>query len=196
MKAELPADCDLLRAYCNAGDQAAFGALYDRYDQRCFLFIRRTLGSAHAGAAEDLHQETWIAVSVRGSTFDPDKASFCTWLFSIARNKVLDHFRKQKVAFIASSDPAVAQEVEDVATTAAGPQEEVASREMAHAIVTAVEALPFQQRETFMMFAEGEMRLDEIAAATRVGVETAKSRLRYARAALRTVLWHWGHTNE
>lgn len=68
--------------------------------------------------------------------------------------------------------------------------------EMAHAIVTAVEALPFQQRETFMMFAEGEMRLDEIAAATRVGVETAKSRLRYARAALRTVLWHWGHTNE
>src|SRR5581483_1540500 len=65
-----PDDVDLLVAHA-AGDAEAFARLYDRYDRSCFLFIRRILGAAHADAAEDLHQETWIAISNSAAAFDP-----------------------------------------------------------------------------------------------------------------------------
>ena len=58
------------------------------------------------------------------------------------------------------------------------------SRELAQRIVTAVEALPLEQRGAFVMFAHAGLSLEEIAQATGVAVETAKSRLRYARAKL------------
>ena len=68
------------------------------------------------------------------------------------------------------------------------PLEQVQSRELAQEIVAAVEALPLEQRGAFVMFAQGGLSLEEIAQATGVAVETAKSRLRYARAKLRQLL--------
>jgi RNA polymerase sigma-70 factor (ECF subfamily) len=177
-------DADLLRAYAR-GDGAAFEGLYDRYDRACFQFIRRTLGAAHSEATEDIHQETWMAVARNAGTFDADKAAFRAWLFAIARNKVWDHFRKQKVAFLTSADDEAAARVPDAGPT---PLEAVQSRETARAVVAAVEGLPPAQRETFVMFAAGGLSLGEIAAVTEVGVETTKSRLRYARATLKRLL--------
>jgi RNA polymerase sigma factor (sigma-70 family) len=177
-------DADLLRAHV-AGDPQAFARLYDRYDRPCFLFIRRTLGRAHADAAEDLHQETWISISKSAVSFDPAKAGFPAWLFTIARHKVWDHFRRQKVAVLALAEDDAAMMVPDPGPD---PLEQVESRELARKLVTAVEALTLAQRETFVMFAHAGLSLEEIARATDVGVETAKSRLRYARAALRQAL--------
>jgi RNA polymerase sigma factor (sigma-70 family) len=177
-------DADLLRAH-GAGDPHAFSRLYDRYDRPCFQFIRRMLGSAHAEAAEDLHQETWIAVAKNAAAFDPAKASFPAWLFTIARHKVWDHFRRQKVAILASAGDDAAMLVPDPGPT---PLEEVQSRELAERLVTAVEALPLEQRGAFVMFAHAGLTLEEIASATGVAVETAKSRLRYAREKLRQAL--------
>jgi RNA polymerase sigma factor (sigma-70 family) len=177
-------DAELLSAHC-AGDAHAFARLYDRYDRPCFRFICRLLGSAHADAAEDLHQEAWIAISRNAATFDPAKASFNAWLFTIARHKVFDHFRKQKVAVLAAAgDDAALMLVPD---PAASPLEAVESRELAQRIITAVEALPLEQRGALIMFAQAGLSLDEIALATGVAAETAKSRLRYARAKLRQV---------
>jgi RNA polymerase sigma factor (sigma-70 family) len=177
-------DADLLRAY-RAGDAQAFARLYDRYDRACFRFIRRLLGAAHADAAEDLHQETWIAVSKNAAAFDPAKASFAAWLFTIARRKAYDHFRRQKVAVLAPDLSEAAMRVPDPGQT---PLEQVQSRERAEEIVAAVEALPLEQRGVFVMFAEGGLSLEEIAQVTGVAIETAKSRLRYARAKLRQSL--------
>ncbi len=177
-------DAELLRAH-GAGDAQAFAQLYDRYDRPCFRFIRRMLGAAHADAADDLHQETWISVSKNASGFDPRKARFTAWLFTIARNKVWDHFRRQKVAFLASTEDDAAMSVPDPGPT---PLEQVQSRELAEKLVAAVEALPLEQRGAFVMFADAGLSLEEIARATGVGVETAKSRLRYARATLREAL--------
>ena len=185
MKPDLADDGDLLRAH-SAGDAHAFARLYDRYDRSCFQFIRRTLGGAHADAAEDLHQETWISVSKNARSFDPGKASFAAWLFTIARHKVWDHFRRQKVAVLAPArDDDMAMMVPDPGPTPLG---QVESRELAQKLVTAVEALPLEQRAAFVMFAHAGLSLDEIAHATGVARETAKSRLRYARATLRRVL--------
>jgi RNA polymerase sigma-70 factor (ECF subfamily) len=174
----------LLRAH-GAGDPHAFARLYDRYDRSCFQFIRRLLGSAHADAAEDLHQETWIAIAKNAAAFDPDKSSFPAWLFTIARRKVWDHFRRQKVAVLAAPQDDAAMLVPDPGQT---PLEQVQSRELAQEIVAAVEALPLEQRGAFVMFAQAGLSLEEIAQATGVAVETAKSRLRYARAKLRQSL--------
>ena len=177
-------DAELLRAH-GAGDVHAFARLYDRYDRPCFQFIRRTLGGAHADAAEDLHQETWIAISKSAGAFDPARASFCAWLFTVARHKVWDHFRRQKVAVLASGGDDAAMMIPDAGPT---PLEEVVSRELAQRLVAAVEALPLEQRGAFVMFAHAGLSLEEIARATGVAVETAKSRLRYARATLRRTL--------
>jgi len=184
MEPEIEEDADLLRAH-GAGDPRAFARLYDRYDRPCFQFIRRTLGAAHADAAEDVHQETWVSIAKNAAAFDARKAAFPAWLFTIARHKVWDHFRRQKVAVLASAGDEEAMMAPDLGPT---PLEQVESRELAQKLVSAVEALPLAQRETFVMFAHAGLSLDEIAHATGVGVETAKSRLRYARATLRQAL--------
>lgn len=184
MGAEPSDDAELLRAHV-AGDPHAFGRLYDRYDRPCFLYIRRLLGQAHGDAAEDLHQETWIAISRNAGGFDPLRANFQAWLYTAARNKVWDHFRRQKVAILASVDDSAAVTVVDPTPS---PMEQVVSRELAMKIISAVEALPLAQRETFVMFTQAELSLEEISHITGAGVETTKSRLRYARAALRSAL--------
>ena len=189
MKADPLPDERLLDAHLQ-GDDEAFGVLYDRYDRQCFHFIRRLLGSAQGAAAEDLHQETWEAVALKGRSYAAAKASFGTWLLTIARNKVLDHFRRQKVAVLVSAEEAVEAGLE-LADPSQTPPDRVQSREMAMAMILAVERLPLVQREAFLLFAEGGLSLEEIAQATDVGIETAKSRLRYARSSLRVSLASW-----
>jgi RNA polymerase sigma-70 factor (ECF subfamily) len=184
MEPDTADDAYLLRAHVS-GDAHAFARLYDRYDRPCWRFIRRTLAAAHADAADDLHQETWIAVSRNAAAFDPAKASFAAWLFAIARNKVWDHLRRQKVAILASPED---DEAMSVADPGPSPLDQTVSRELAQRIVQAVEALPLAQRETFVMFAHAGLSLEDVAEATGVPVETAKSRLRYARATLRQAL--------
>jgi RNA polymerase sigma factor (sigma-70 family) len=177
-------DAELLRAH-GAGDRLAFARLYDRYDRCSFLFIRRMLGAPHADVAEDLCQETWIAVARGWAAFDPLTASFRTWLFTIARRKVLDHFRRQKVVALAAGEDDAAMRVPDPGPT---PAEQAEWSELALRLVGAVEALPLEQRGAFILFAEAGLSLEEIAQATGVPQETAKSRLRYARARLRRAL--------
>ncbi len=181
-------DAGLISAH-GAGDPHAFARLYDRYDRPCFRFIRRTLGPAHADAAEDLHQETWIAVSRNAAAFDPARASFQAWAAAHDRLQqghfVWDHLRRQKIAVLSSATEDEATAIADAGPT---PLQQVESRELAQRLVSAVEALPLEQRGAFVMFAGGGLSLAEIAHASGVGVETAKSRLRYARATLRRVL--------
>ena len=177
-------DAELLRGHL-AGDQHAFARLYDRYDRPCFLFIRRMLGPGRGEAAEDLHQETWISISKSAGAFDPGKASFRAWLFTIARHKVWDHFRRQRVTILASAQVDAAEMIADEAPT---PQEQVESRELAQRLVAAVEALPLAQRDVFVLFAHAGLSLEEISEVTGAGLETTKSRLRYARATLRLTL--------
>ena len=181
---DLEDDAELIGAHA-AGDAKAFGRLYDRYDRPCLVFIRRMLGAAHREAAEDLHQETWISISRSARAFDPAKATFRAWLFTIARRKVWDHFRRQRVTILASAQVDGATMVPDEGPT---PQEQVESRQLAQRLVAAVEALPLAQRDVFVLFAHAGLSLEEVAKVTGAGMETTKSRLRYARAALRLTL--------
>jgi RNA polymerase sigma factor (sigma-70 family) len=179
-----PTDAELLRAHAG-GDPHAFARLYDRHEGASFRFVRRMLGPAEAAAAEDAHQEVWVAVARNAGAFRPDKGGFRTWVYVIARGKVLDHMRRRGGALPAAGLESVLDEAADPGPT---PLELVISRQLATRLVDAVEALPAEQREVFLLAADGELSLAEIAVVAGVPAETAKSRLRYARSRLRRVL--------
>jgi RNA polymerase sigma factor (sigma-70 family) len=198
-----PSDPELLQAHA-AGDAAAFALLYDRHDRACFAFMRRLLATADEATAEDLHQEVWLAVARSALMFDASKARFVTWLFTIARNKVMDHFRRVGADVVlhgasaavdgdaADADDGPSGVTADVADPhAITPEHVLHNRQLASALVREVQALPLAQRETFVLFAQHDMSLEDVAHITQVGVETAKSRLRYARTALRASLAGW-----
>lgn len=183
---EEPSDAELLRRH-SAGDAQAFAQLYDRHDRKSFDYLRRLLHPADAATAEDLHQEVWLAVARASAQYDESKARFVTWLFTIARNRVLDWQRQQGRAGWELLESAEA--LPDAPRLQ--PPERVQAARMAEAVVEAVEALPLAQREAFVLFSFDELSLQEIAALTKVPLETAKTRLRYARDALRQRLQAW-----
>jgi RNA polymerase sigma factor (sigma-70 family) len=195
------ADSDefLMHAFAG-GDAAAFTRLYDRHERATWRFIRHQLGAQHAGAADDVLQETWINVA-RAAPRYVATARFTTWLFTVARNRVVDHLRAQSHAMLSIDAPlAGAGDGEDdggrwadrvAAEASDGPLARIESREQAEAFLAALAQLPAPQREAFVLQAEGGLSVAEVASATGVGAETAKTRLRYAKARLRTLLAGW-----
>jgi len=182
------------------GDAAAFTRLYDRHERAAWRFIRHRLGAQHAGAADDVLQETWISVA-RAAPRYVASARFTTWLLTVARNRVIDHLRAQSHAMPSIDAPAAGATpdgddgerwADRVAADAAdGPLARIESRQQAQAFLAALAQLPDAQREAFVLQAEGGLSVEEVASATGVGAETAKTRLRYARARLRTLLAGW-----
>jgi RNA polymerase sigma factor (sigma-70 family) len=187
-------DESLMHAFA-AGDAAAFTRLYDRHERATWRFIRHRLGAQHEAAADDVLQETWISVA-RAAPRYVASARFTTWLFTVARSRVIDHLRAQSGAPV--SLDAVADEeggerwVDQLPADAAQtPLARIESRQQAQAFLAALDQLPEAQREAFVLQAEGGLSVAEVASATGVGAETAKTRLRYARARLRELLAGW-----
>ena len=197
------ADSDefLMHAFAG-GDAAAFTRLYDRHERATWRFIRHRLGAQHEGAADDVLQETWISVA-RAAPRYVATARFTTWLFTVARNRVIDHQRAQANAMLSIDAPLASSDADDdgerwadrvAADAADGPLARIESRQQAQAFLDALAQLPEAQREAFVLQAEGGLSIDEVASATGVGAETAKTRLRYAKAKLRTLLSGWRAT--
>jgi RNA polymerase sigma-70 factor (ECF subfamily) len=189
-------DAALMLAYA-AGDASAFNALYEKHERPVFRFLRRSLGADGESFADELHQEVWLAVVRNAAGYAP-RARFSTWLYGIARSKLIDHWRARRPG--TSLDAPLEGEAGDgdetlldrlPAEPSAQPEMQALTRAQGAAFLRAVEQLPAPQREVFLLHAEGELTLAEIGALTGVGMETAKSRLRYALAKLRTTLEAW-----
>jgi RNA polymerase sigma-70 factor (ECF subfamily) len=183
-----PSDEELLAAYA-AGDARAFAELYERHERPVYRYFLR---QGAAAAADDLLQETWMAVIRHAERFEP-RARFTTWLYTVARSKLVDHWRGIDPALSldeAANDPDDAA-LEIAAAETVRPDVQALSRAQARAFVEAVEALPAAQREAFLLQAEGGLSLEEIAAVTQAGRETVKSRLRYAMGRLRAAMEGW-----
>lgn len=177
----------LMLAYRD-GDAAAFEALYRRWRSRLYRYLLRQCGSA--AFTDELFQDIWLKVVNARKGYEV-AAKFSTWLFRIAHNRLIDHYRAQGRAAIVSydDDPDDADAVAALpARTQEQPEVLIERKALAQELVKHIEALPAAQRETFLMSEEGELTLEEIAAATGVNRETAKSRLRYALNKLRAGL--------
>jgi RNA polymerase sigma-70 factor (ECF subfamily) len=175
------------------GEAAAFEFLYRRHESRVFRFLQRNV--RNEAAANDLMQEVWFAV-VRGAANYQPTAKFTTWLFTIAHNRTVDmiraNHRLQSLDAGDDADPEASSPLERLAIEAKlEPSAQVQSQDEAAALLSAVAQLPAEQRSAFLLQAEGELSVEEIAHATGSSFETVKSRLRYARAKLRQLLWEY-----
>jgi RNA polymerase sigma factor (sigma-70 family) len=175
------------------GEAAAFEFLYRRHESRVFRYIRRNV--RNEATANDLMQEVWFAV-VRGAANYQPTAKFTTWLFTIAHNRTVDmvraNYRLQSLDAGDDADPEASSPLERLADSAKlEPLAQVQAQDEAAALLSAVAQLPAEQRSAFLLQAEGDLSVEEIADATGSSFETVKSRLRYARAKLRQLLWEY-----
>ncbi|WP_374413388.1 RNA polymerase sigma factor [Hydrogenophaga sp.] len=184
--ADAPSDEQLMRAYA-AGDMHAFETLYDRHALPVWRFVQRSV--QNSALADDLVQDVWFSLVRQAPRYEP-RAKFRTWLFTLAHHRIVDHWRTHKnhASLDAETDDGAALADMLAAESGFGPERRLDSREQAQALLDALAALPEAQREAFLLQAEAGMSVAEIAEATGVAAETAKSRLRYARARLRETL--------
>ena len=188
MEEDSRTDEQLMLAY-GAGSAEALEALYGRWRRQIYRFLIRQCDGA--GTADELYQDVWLRV-VNARRQYTVAARFSTWLFRIARNRLIDHWRSQSRKPVTETPVAEDCETDPMDNVAAPddlqPEKVMERNERVRIVVGAVESLPDAQRETFLLHEEGGLTIDEIAMLTGVGHETAKSRLRYAMARLRALL--------
>jgi RNA polymerase sigma-70 factor, ECF subfamily len=171
-------DEQLMLAY-RQGDAAAFETLYARHKGPLYRFVLRAV--RERGQAEELFQEIWMRVIQARGRYEP-RAKFTTWLYTIAHNRLTDHWRKRglRVVELEDADPP--------APRADEPEARATGRQDLQRLAAALAALPELQREAFLLHAEAGMTAAQIAAATGANEEAAKSRLRYALGKLKAAL--------
>ncbi|HEX4271058.1 MAG TPA: sigma-70 family RNA polymerase sigma factor [Rhizomicrobium sp.] len=170
-----------LMAQFASGHGPAFEALYYRHRNSLYRYIVRLL--PRKADAEEVFQEVWMAV-VRGRDRYEPSARFSTFLFSIAHRRVMDRLRHA----YRHPDSEIPETLRDPAP---GPERLAEGAMLGQALRRALMELPLEQREAFLLRAEGGLAAGDIAAVTGVPHETAKSRLKYANRALRLKLEGW-----
>jgi RNA polymerase sigma-70 factor (ECF subfamily) len=167
-----------------AGDARAFDELYANHRSGLWRFIRRSV--VDAAATDDVFQECWSRVIAHRDNYRPE-ARFATWLYRIAHNCCMDHWRKsgRRAARETLDEEAVAAAAGEAG---AGPLAATLSDERRERLSAALAELPAEQRSAFLLYVEGGLGVAEIAETTGVNPETAKSRLRYAVAKLRQLV--------
>ncbi len=175
-----------------SGDADAFERLYERHGLRVWRYLLRHVRDA--SLADDLLQDVWFAVARQAQQYRPT-ARFTTWVFTMAHHRVVDHWRTVKPHLpldaghndlVGDGAPSLAETL--TADSGFGPFRQLQSQELAAALLKAIGQLPHEQKAAFLLQAEAGMSVQEIALTTGVALETARSRLRYARQGLRRML--------
>lgn len=177
--AHAPDDSALMLRYRD-GDVSAFEALYRRHNDAVYRYLLRLSG--HADTADDVFQDTWGKIIKARESYRPT-AKFTTFLYRVAHNCFIDHVRRNKRhSRNVSLEPELhGNEDESLEMST----ERSLARER---LAVALGSLPEEQRDAFLLREEGGLSVDEIASVTGCNRETAKSRLRYAVAKLRSAI--------
>ncbi|TXH96125.1 MAG: sigma-70 family RNA polymerase sigma factor [Rheinheimera sp.] len=165
----------LLQQYQQQADPALLQQLFLRYADALYHFL---LQQSDAELAQDLSQQAWIQLMLHAGSYQ-GQSSVKTWLFSIGRNLLIDEWRRQR--------PHAAQDLlDELPDPAAKPLQQLLAAEQSANLDLAIQRLPLLQREALLLQLE-DFSLAQISEITGVGVETVKTRLRYARHQLQ--LW-------
>ncbi len=177
--AHTPEDSALMLRYGD-GDVQAFEILYRRHNDAIYRYLLRLCG--HRDSADDIFQEVWGKIIKARATYRPT-AKFTTFLYRVAHNCFIDHVRRNKRhATNTVLEPELhSDSSESLETTT----ERSLARER---LEIALDTLPEEQRDAFLLREEGGLSVEQIAAVTGCNRETAKSRLRYAVAKLRRAI--------
>lgn len=164
---------ELVTAYCR-GDATAFDRLYAHYRLPLFNYIRRQTGSDDL--AEDIYQEVWFRVIRRLGSYQ-DRGNFSAWLYTIARNCLADHWRRQA--------PLTATQTFSEETECMTPERRHWLEDCLQRFSRLLSGLAADQRDAYLLQQESGLSLQLIAEVCGCGLETVKSRLRYANRKLR-----------
>jgi len=177
--ANLTSDEDLALRYRD-GDLAAFEELYRRHSGGLYRFV--AWRSPRREWVDEVVQDSWAALHQARGRYVAS-ASFRTFLYQIARNRLIDLLRHDPRIVLAGDsgpgDPA------DGLADAATPEQALDTRQQNARLHAAIRALPDEQREALVLQQFSGMGLDEIAVLCGTSAETVKSRLRYAMRKLR-----------
>jgi RNA polymerase sigma-70 factor, ECF subfamily len=175
-------DGELMLRYAG-GDMLAFETLYRRHKSALYRYLTRQ--TRNTETANDLFQEVWSKVIVSRERYEP-RAQFRTFLYRIAHNCFVDYCRRSSVRNESNGGD------DGWESMLPGAEQDRPDTRAEHAQLTAryraaLATLPAEQRDVFLLYESG-LTLDEVATISAVGMETAKSRLRYAVAKLRATL--------
>lgn len=179
-----PSDASLMLRYRD-GDAQAFEQLYQRHKDALYRYLMRMCH--HQETANDLFQEVWSKVIASRERYEP-RARFNTFLFHIAHNCAVDHFRRAGRQQTDRMRDVTELEDELEGAAVERPDEQAAQSQVRDAFMAALRQLPAEQRNVFVLYEESGLSLEEIGQLTGVAMETAKSRLRYAVNKLRAAL--------
>jgi RNA polymerase sigma-70 factor (ECF subfamily) len=194
-------DVELVRAVAD-GSQDALAALYDRHGDGIFAAAVRLSGDR--GIAEEVVQETFLALWNRAELFDPATASLGSWLHAIARNRTVDRLRaagRRPTLVSVGATGADDQLDEDLldrvvrdgslvasARPAPGPEAAVAAAELRASLRDAIAGMPEAERLVILLAYQEELSQSEIAVRLGWPLGTVKTRTRRALARLREIL--------
>lgn len=170
------------------GDAGAFDALYGRHRGGVYRYFLRQCSDA--AIAEELFQDVWMNL-IRARAAYTVQAKFTTYLYRLAHNRLVDHYRRHR-PLVVSSGGDDCDALEGIADEREPPAHDALDlKQQATRLKALIAELPEAQREAFLLQQEGGLTVEEIASATGVTRETAKSRLRYAFAKLRQGMTPW-----
>ncbi len=176
-------DEDLMLDYA-AGDAGAFASLYSRYKGPVYRYLYRL--SMNEAVAEELFQDVWLKLIKASATYRVS-ASFRSYIYTLAHNVFVDHYRKQRQRLSFDHQHAT-KDAGNVSLTSENPELILQMQECQDSFDKALLQLPHEQREIFLLKEETQMSLQEIADTVGINYEAAKSRLRYAVTKLRAAL--------
>jgi len=176
----------LMQGYA-AGRAAAFDALYARHKSAVYRYLLRHCGNA--GIADELFQDVWMKAIRARASYVPT-AKFTTWLYTLAHHRLVDYWRTSGRAKFASIDDEGDAGTREAVEALPGarhfePEARLDTHRLGERLRAALATLPLAQRDAFLLQQEAGLSIAEIAELTGVGVETVKSRLRYAIGKLR-----------
>lgn len=173
--------CGMVRAIAVGQDRTAFAALFDHFAPRVKAFLVRS-GLAD-GLAEEVTQETMLAMWRKASYFDPNRAGVSTWIFTIARNQRIDRLRRERLP--SAELPVETIEATDPSDTG---EEAVLAAEREGRVRTALGALPAEQAAIVRLSFFADKPHATIARELGIPLGTVKSRIRLALGRLRVLL--------
>lgn len=179
------ADEQLMLDY-RSGDIGAFDELYRRHKGGLYRYLLRQCRDG--AAAAEMFEDVWLNL-IRARSNYQATAKFATFLYRVAHNRLIDHYRKHAHPAEVSIEE---QEITEPAIVHyEQPEMRYERKQLAAQLLALLDALPPAQREAFVLQHEAGMSVEDIATATGVTRETAKSRLRYALAKLRLGMSKW-----
>ena len=164
------------------GDRPAFAELVLLYQRPLFSFLGR-MGMGQA-QAEDIAQETFLRVWTHLQRFDPARAQFGTWLFTIARNLAYDALKYAPC----HGDAADAEQLEQLASSHPGPEQRLDSAQQQARLRAALRQLPMAERSALALVYVHELALADVARIEGDSVAAIKTRLHRAKRRLRELL--------